>query len=406
MRIAHVTATFPPYHGGTGNVCFYNARELARRGHDTHVFTAAMPGAPACEQRDSLTVHRLQALVRVGNAPVLPGLVWQLRGFDVIHLHYPFFGGEITALIAKLSRTPLVVTYHQDVLLSGWRGLVAQTLRQTIGRLALGAAARLLFTSLDYGQASHIRPMLRNREHAVGELPNGVDLARFYPGAAPADLRARLGLAPGDKVVLLVAGLDRAHYFKGVNVFLAALARLSSATKGIIIGDGDLRAAYEAQARELGIGRRVVFAGRVSDQELPHYYRLASLTVLPSVTPGEAFGLTLVESMACGTPVVATRLPGVRSVVAHEIDGLLATPGDPAALADAISWILDHEAEQRAMGQRGRQKVAERYDWQRIGTQLEALYFELLAEHDNGPPRAISAFPSGSNPAYDSTREE
>ena len=404
MRIAHVTATFPPYHGGTGNVCFYNAYELARRGHEAHVFTAAIRGAPAREQRDNLTVHRLQPLVRVGNAPVLPGLLWQLRGFDVIHLHYPFFGGEITALIAMLSRTPLVVTYHQDVLLGGLRELIARTLRRTIGRLTLRAAARLLFTSLDYGQASHIQPMLRNREHAVGELPNGVDLARFRPGTAPPDLRARLGLAPGDQVVLMVAGLDRAHYFKGVNVFLAALARLSSTTKGIVIGEGDLQATYEAQAHKLGIDGRVVFVGRISPEDLPHYYQLADVTALPSVTMGEAFGLTLVESMACGTPVVATRLPGVRTVVEHGRDGLLAAPGDPAALGDAIGWILDHQAERQAMGERARHKVEQRYDWQRIGAQLEALYFDLLAERDNRPTM-LGVLPRN-DPVHHRAREE
>jgi len=142
LKIALVTATFPPYRGGTGNVCFHNARELARRGHEAHVFTAALPGAPAHETIEGVVVHRLRPLARAGNAPLLPALSWRLRGFDVIHLHYPFFGGEITALAAKLSRAPLVITYHQDVLLSGVAGLLERLLRRTVGRLALRSATR------------------------------------------------------------------------------------------------------------------------------------------------------------------------------------------------------------------------------------------------------------------------
>jgi glycosyltransferase involved in cell wall biosynthesis len=383
LRIAHVTATFPPYRGGTGNACFHNARELARRGHEVHVFTPALPGAARQERRDGIMIHRLRPLLRTGNASVLPGLVWTLRGFDVIHLHYPFFGGEFTALAARLSRTPLVITYQHDVLLTGPMGLIERVQRQTTGRLTLYAAARILFSSLDYGRASHVRPLLRGHEQVLGELPNGVDVTAFSPGDPPADLRTRHRLAHGDRVVLLVAGLDRAHFFKGVNILLAALAQLPPPITGVIVGDGDLRPIYEARAQGLGITERVIFAGRVSDAELPRYYRLAEVTTLPSVTMGEAFGLVLVESMACGTPVIATNLPGVRTVVDHGRTGLLVAPNDATALAAAIARVLSDDAERRAMGQRGRAKVEAYYDWKQIGTNLEDLYRQVLPRRAN-----------------------
>lgn len=380
LRIAHVTATFPPYRGGTGNVCYHNARELARRGHDVHVFTAAIDGASGDEQRDGITIHRLRPLLRVGNAPILPGLLAALRGFDVIHLHYPFFGGEITTLAARLSRTPLVITYHQDVLLHGLMGLIERVLRLTAGRLTLRAAARLLFTSHDYGSASYVRPLLRGREAKIGELPNGVDTSTFTPGSADAELRSQHQLSADDRVALLVAGLDRAHYFKGVDVFLRALAQLPKEIKGVIVGDGDLRASYEHAAATLGLSERVRFAGRVSDADLPRYYRLTDVTVLPSVTMGEAFGLVLVESLASARPVIATNLPGVRTVVSQERDGLLVAPNDPAALAQALGQILDDADRSRAMGLAGRAKVESLYDWAQIGARLETIYQQVLDE--------------------------
>jgi glycosyltransferase involved in cell wall biosynthesis len=393
MQIAHVTATFLPYHGGTGNVCYHNARELARRGHEVHVFTAALPGTTSYEEYAGFTIHHLRPLVRVGNAPVLPGLVRHLRGFDIIHLHYPFFGGEITALTAALRRIPLVITYHQDVLLGGLMGVVERVLRQSAGRLTLRSAWRLLFTSLDYGRTSYVRPMLRGREHAIDELPNGVDTAAFNLGELPMDLRMRHDLAPADQIALLVAGLDRAHYFKGVDIFLQALAQAPQTVKGVVVGDGDLRASYAATARERGLSSRVRFVGRVSDADLPRYYRLADVTVLPSTTMGEAFGLVLVESLASGTPVIATNLPGVRTVVNHGGDGLLVEPGDPAALGEALRWMLSDDARRQAMGKRGRAKVEARYDWAQIGERLEAIYWQVLDSAAARPRSSVRGEP-------------
>lgn len=380
MKIAHISATFPPYKGGTGNVCLHNARELARRGHEVTVFTAAQ-GAPTTEARDGFSVRRLRALVRVGNAPLLPNLLPALRGFDMVHLHYPFFGGDALTLAAVRREIPLVITYHQDVLLSGPMAVAEHALRHTVGRATLRAAQRVLFTSLDYSRASYARPLLAGRESSIDELPNGVDTEFYCPGEVPAGLRELCGVGPDDRVCMLVAGLDQAHYFKGVGVLLGALEQLPRHIKAVIVGDGDLRPQYEAEAQRRGLAGRVHFAGRTSDSELRDLYRMADMTVLPSVTMGEAFGLVLVESLACGTPVVASNLPGVRTVVSHTSDGFLVPPGDTSNLAATIDVLAGNDEMRRSFGRRGRVKVAERYDWTQIGERLEAIYAHVLDEH-------------------------
>jgi len=389
MRIAHVTATFPPYQGGTGNVCYHNARGLVQRGHSVHVFTAAFSGVQAYEVSHGVIIHRLRPMMRIGNAPVLPGLTRVLRDFDLIHLHYPFFGGEMTALIAWLSHTPLVITYHQDVLLTGLMGSIEKALRRTIGRVTLRSARRLLFTSLDYGRASYVYAMLRDREYIIDELPNGVDTQKFNITPSSTGLRKKHHLAEDDQIVLVVAGLDRAHYFKGIDIFLQSLTRVPPKVKAVIVGDGDLRSTYEMTAERLGIRQRVTFAGRVSDEDLPLYYRMADVTVLPSTTMGEAFGLVLVESMASGTPVIATDLPGVRTVVDHGNDGFLVKPGDPDSLAAALDKMLADGPLRRTMGNRGRAKTEMRYDWVRIAAQLETIYQQVLNESRTRRPISI-----------------
>ena len=180
MRIAHVSATFPPYMGGTGNVCFNTCRELANRGHRVYVYTAAYSGAPAYEIKEGVIVHRLSPWVQVGNARFLPDLI-RMKGFDLIHLHYPFFGGELSSLAAWIHRCPLVITYHQDVLLPGWKSLVEKCLRWSLERWVLRSADIILFASQDYAQASFIRPILRGLEDRISHLPNGVDMVLFCP---------------------------------------------------------------------------------------------------------------------------------------------------------------------------------------------------------------------------------
>lgn len=380
MRIALVVATFPPYHGGTGNVCYQNARELVKRGHEVHVFTMARAGAWRHERREGISVHRLRPLLAIGNAALLPGLAWSLRGFDLIHLHYPFFGGEFATVASLIWRTPLVITYQHDVFLHGFMGMIERIMRQTVVRMTLLRAKRVLFSSLDYAAASHIRPLLNNDPDRIGELANGVDITTFTPGEVRESLKARYRAQGDEQIVLLVAGLDRAHYFKGVGILLQAVAALPATVHLIIVGDGDLRASYETQAAALDLSARVHFTGRIPDSDLPEYYRLADVTVLPSVTRGEAFGLVLVESLACATPVIATDLPGVRTVVDQERTGLLVPPGKVQALAWALGYILTNNDIREQWGQEGYRQVQQRYTWGEIGDQLEIIYKNVLNE--------------------------
>jgi glycosyltransferase involved in cell wall biosynthesis len=378
LRIAHVSATFPPYYGGTGNVCYQNARELANRGHEVHVFTASTTGEREFELLDGIQIQRLQSLTRYGNAHLLPGLITELKTYDLVHLHYPFYGGELTTFGAMLGRTPLVMTYHQDVHLKGPLKYVEWPIRQTLGRLTFRHASRILFTTRDYAGSSYARQFTRHRSQDVDVLPNGVDTQQFHPPESIESVRSLLGLPLDSSILLLVARLDRAHYFKGVDVLLRALTSLEESTIAVIVGEGELRPAYQELAKDLGISTRVIFTGRVPSEDLSRYYQAANVTVLPSTTMGEAFGLVLVESMACETPVVASKLPGVREVVADGIDGLLVEPGNPEDLKGAIISLLDDSDRRRRFGAAGRKKVEQVYDWSQIGQRLEQIYVETL----------------------------
>jgi len=386
VRIAHVTATFPPYRGGTGNVAWHQARELARLGHEVHVFTCSAGGpsvAPA-----NVHVHRLRPLVRLGNAPVLPGLVAALRGFSVVHVHHPFFfGGEQAWLAARIHRTPYVVTYHHDVELPTPLGWVPPLHWWLVGERVIAEADTLFFSTRDYARSSRAAALADAAR--TYELANGVDLARFHTGVVGGDVRRLHGIDPKQSLVLFVANLDRAHYFKGLAVLLHAVSRIAGGDiRVIVVGDGDLRRVYQRQARELGLVDRVLFVGSIADPSLPAYFAAADMLVLPSLTRSEAFGLVLLEAMATGTPVIASDLPGVRAVVGGTGGGVVVPPGRFGALATAIRTMAGDAAWRHQLGAAGRAAVVAEYAWPLIGARLEAVYREVIDRRSARPSAA------------------
>jgi glycosyltransferase involved in cell wall biosynthesis len=387
LRVAHVTATFPPYAGGTGNVAWSQARELARRGHDVHVLTADLGGRAVAPEH--VSVHRLRPLARFGNAPCLPALLKWAPRFDLIHLHYPFyFGAELIWLASRIYRVPYVVSYHNDVELSGHLRFVAPGHHRLIGRRILSDARRLLFTTLDYGRSSYAADLVERP--TTDEVPNGVDTERFHAGLDGSSVRERYARSAADCCVLFVGGLDQPHYFKGVSVLLQALHRVPDPhVRLIIVGEGELRARYEQESASLGLADRVCFTGRVSDDELPKYYAAADVLVLPSVTRGEAFGLVLLEAMACGRPVLASDLPGVRHVVRNTGGGELVRAADADALGAAIARFAANPGLRQTLGRRGRMGVEQRYAWPSIAERLEAAYSAAL--HDRNTRLACAS---------------
>lgn len=377
MNVAHVTSTFPPYWGGTGNVAYHNALVLHERGHEVTLFTAQAQTGSATSFSTPFPTHRLSAPFRLGNAPFTPSLLGKLKGFDLIHLHYPYiFGAELALLAASKTRTPLVLTYHNQL------GEVQPLKRALFGAynltaepLLLRRAAKLLAVSREHLTSLH--PHL-DGDARVAELPNGVDTARFRP-LEQRQARLELATDPSRPVILFVGALDSAHRFKNVPGLLRAFAKVNTDAQLWLVGDGNLRGELETLAQTLGLAERVRFLGKHVPADLPPIYAAADVTVLPS-TGVESFGVVLIESLACATPVIASALPGVRRVVSHERDGLLVPPGDVAALTHALETVLSNPTWAKGLGCAGLDKVRRHYSWTTIGARLETIYEEVLTE--------------------------
>ena len=432
MRIAHVVPTYPPYRGGVGRLAAEYATRLRARGHDVQVFTPRYEPQPV----DDDFVHRLGAPLRVGNAAFTPSLLTRLRGFDIVHLHYPFFGGAEPVLLRKWlhPRQPLVLSYHMDAVAGGVRGALFRLHARLVLPRIVSCADRVLVSSADYAAHSALTRLSRELTSVdralgaggagwgiparragaspvgvpvaprtggetrrqdpgstqvsvgLGEVlsrvevhPYGVDTERFRPGRELA-LRARVGSAPKDVLALFVSRLDPAHHFKGLQVLLNALAGVRPHPwRLLVVGDGSLRHGFERQAAALDIADRVHFAGDVSEADLPAYYRAADVHVCPSTAAAEAFSLVTLEAAASGVPTIASALPGVRTVVVDGETGAHVPPNDAASLRRALDSLMERPAHMADLGRAARARVEAQYQWDTAILRLEQTYREVLS---------------------------
>src|SRR5205807_3164325 len=211
-------------------------------------------------------------------------------------------------------------------------------------------------------------------------VPPGVDLSMFQP-IDRAEARRKIGYGAG-RLLLFVGRLER---LKGVEVAIRALALLSDRAHDdlrlLILGedstDGDEseKERLKAVASAVGVRERVDFLGSVAHHELPFFYSAADVCLMPSYS--ESFGLVGLEAQACGSPVVASDVSGLRSVARDGVTGFLVAGDDPADYADRIGRLLDDPELARQMGRRGR-LLAQRFSWNRTADRLAEMFGSVV----------------------------
>jgi len=377
-KIAVVTPTFLPYRGGMCVVAEQDASQLAALGHEVDVL---IPGRSGGGQTGGYQVKPVRAWLRWGKAAFLPGLTRICRGYDLVVLHYPFYGGaEPVALAKRLRRIPrLALYYHMDTLGHGVVRAVSAVHAATFRPWIMNSVDRFLVTSFDYARSSALAPRFKKKPELFRELPPAVDVERFQPRSKPADLMQRYQLTADRPIILFVGGMDAAHYFKGVPIILQALACEGLETaQAVLVGGGELVKQYQAEAERLGLADRVTFTGPVSEQDLPRHYNLADAFAFPSTDRSEAFGIAALEAMSSGLPVVASDLPGVRTIVRPGETGFLANPGSVSSLASQLLKILVNGQQVEGLGRSARQMALDEYSEQRRLEKWERLSAELL----------------------------
>lgn len=374
-NIAQIVCTYPPYRGGMGRVAFEYTERLRARGYNVHVFTTKQK----VHVEDPEYVHRIPSIIHVGNAGVMPSLFKRLAGFDLVHLHYPFYGGAEPVIVRKALRhdQALVLTYHMDATASGLKGVLFNAHRRVLLPWIVSRADRILASSEDYFDTSSLSQM-EGVKHRTEIHPFGIDLQEFHPGDEQ-EYKRKLGARHDVPTLIFVGGLDSAHHFKGFPVFLDALARVANLPwQLLVVGEGNLRPSFETLSRTRGLKERILFLGNVADRDLSTVYRCADIHVFPSTRRAEAFGLVALEAAATGIPTIASNLSGVRTVVQDGSTGLLVPPEDPTELANALALLLDRPQLRAQFGMGARAHAEQTYAWDPLISQLEATYASVL----------------------------
>lgn len=386
MKICFVTTNFPRFLGdGEGNFIWAAARAVAEQGHQVKVVAQHWPHLPAHEWMENIEVIRppywwpeaKEVLRReIGGLPVSwrgSWLArWQIPAFilvhtlavarhaadcDIIHAQWTLSAGA--ALLSRLvHRRPVVVTLHGSDIFQvtrHWLGqkLTVQILKRCAGIIAVSQALANATTT-----AVGVAP------EAIRVIPDGVDVSQFKPGS---DHR--------EPLILYVGSLIKR---KGVIYLLQAMAKIVTdypAVTLIIVGDGPERPALEQLAQTLNLTGKVIFTGLLPSAQVREWLQRARLFVLPSVEEG--LGVVLLEALACGTPIVASRVGGIPEVVTPPV-GRLVPPANATALAQAIDHLLGHDQTWQMMSQHARLRAETCYDWTRIGQQLIQIYEETL----------------------------
>jgi phosphatidylinositol alpha-mannosyltransferase len=196
-------------------------------------------------------------------------------------------------------------------------------------------------------------------------VPNGIDVERFAAGGARPPI-----MAPGERHVLYVGRLEPRKGVEHLIDAMAAVQRAGNGTRLIVVGDGPDRVRLETAANHAGVA--ATFAGRVPDHALPGYYQAADVVCSPALGD-ESFGVVLLEAMAAGRPIVATRIAGYAELLESRKVARLVDAGDASSLACEISGLLRNPDEARDLGRRAAWAARE-YDWDAIAERLEEIY--------------------------------
>ncbi len=365
LRIALVTEYYYPHLGGVCEHVHFFAREARRRGHHVDVITSHIPGAEP--QPNVIRLGRSQPVYCNGSQARVT-LGWNLRRdvrralregrYDVVHVHSPLTP-ILPILAIEEADCPVVGTFHT---------YFDRSVGYTLGRRFFQRRLDMLASAIAVSNSTTVA-LNRYFEADWQIIPNGIDTDVFNPNVS-----APPGISNDVPTVLFLGRFDPRN---GLTTLIDSFRRVKSrGSRGrqarlVVVGDGPLREHYYKQANG---DKDIVFVGAVLEGR-PSYY--AHSTVYACPTTKASFGITLLESMACETPVVCSDILGFRDVVVDGREALMHPCGDRDALADALVRVLDDPGLAMQLGVTGRQNSLE-YSWARVTSRVLDVYQTVL----------------------------
>jgi glycosyltransferase involved in cell wall biosynthesis len=381
MRICTLSGGYPPFIWGAEVFCQHVAEHMARRGHEVHVVTNRddcpgldrFPNLPPDEIVNGVHVHRVRSVkVRYLQTPSLirpltrKALELHARQpFDLIHAH--IFPALVSgARMERATRLPLLVTVQGPDLAYFPGSPLVNAIVKWLTKPALPHAR--LVQAVCHSLAERAR-LFGARETVV--VPNGVDTAKFKP-ADRAAVRRQLGCETSGKLVVCAARLNPEKCHEVLVRSIAELRRRQVPVRLLLIGTGPLKDALQQQVHELGLDGQVQFLGYQPHDKLAQYLAAGDVFALASVAEG--LPVSVLEAMACGTAVVATRVDGTPDIITDGANGFLVPPRDGAALTARLEQALSDDTLRQRLADAGLQRIREKFSWEKVLQDMEAVY--------------------------------
>lgn len=369
MKILQVGKLYYPWIGGVEKVVQEIAEGLNRKDDfEIEVLCCQPKGKRKVEEINKVKVYKGSSSRIFWGMPIsfdFFKLFKKLsKNVDIIDFHQPFSLGDL-ALFLFRPKAKIISHYHSDIVRQRvFTPLIGPFINHTLKK-----AQKIIVSNPNLIKSS---PYLKKFQKKCEVIPFGVDLSKFekFNEREIENLKKKY-----NDFVLFVG---RLNYYKGLRYLIEAMKSIRA--KLVIVGEGPLKESLKKKIQELGIGDKVIFLPFITkESELVNFYKACSVFVLPSVFKSEAFGLVLLEAMACQKPVVTTELGTGTSFVNQDgVTGFVVPPKDSLALAKAIKKILENKKLARKFGQNARRRVESEFSLEKMLERVGAVYRSTL----------------------------
>lgn len=374
MRVVILVSLFPPKWLAGTEIATYNiAKHLARRGHEVHVITSWDEGLPKENFEKGFYVHRIRIPRLKGGGYILYILkelpLIKCLNPDVVHAQ-GIVRGIVCVLARKLLGVPCVVWGQGSDVYLPW------SFKEVTSKFVLRNADALI--ALTEHMKKQMNKILSIRREDIFVIPNGIDF-EFSNNYLQKKTSPFPKSSNNEKIILYVGRLEPV---KGVRYLIQAMGILKDRgirnVKLLIVGEGSERKYLEELVKKLRLEDSVVFVGKVPHKEIPAYMGLADVFVLPSLSEG--FPVVILEAMAMGLPIIASRVRGLPEIIKEGENGFLVEPRNPRDIAEKINILLTND-DLRANMFRNNKEKAKEYSWENIIKKLERVYTYVVTRN-------------------------
>ena len=383
MRLVFLTSNFPRYEGDyAGNFILYLAEALEHMGHEIIVVAPHYPGSKKKEVINNIRVRRFQYAYPSTQQRLAYGRFAQKMNIATALQLIPYCFGMLLHGITAIKEL------DADVIISFWtfpQGLIGILLKSLFG---IPTATRV--QSSDFIAARKIGPFMTSVMSLILRkaniiIPNSNYTGEYIPNRQElqektftvregfritGSIKEKDSFSAKIKLLTVTRLIER----KGIRFLIQAMKNVTENNphvKLVIVGEGPDHSTFDELARQLELQENIVFAGRVSDQELIEQYTTSDIFILPSTE--EALGVVLLEAMYHGLPVVASNVGGIPEIVTNQVTGILTAPGNPKELSQAIKFLMESPEKRRYFSEQGKRHVQENFTWEKIAAAFELI---------------------------------